>query len=608
MLYEVAIESTARRHIVKDEAVLYQWMLDNGIDKPLYHSVYCYRNEDKEFMEGRKAHEWGDLQRSIQWVPIDIDRGDDTAEACRRKAAFMVMKLIDLGLSDDNMRIFFSGRGYHIMIHEGCFNFYEVLKNAGVYQDDVPFIDLPYIVKETMLSLPDVGDKLDPSLYQRNGFIRTEHSLNKKSGLYKIQISRTELLSSTPAQIEELAKTRRFTDVYDLDEYYGDGELEKFVVTNIPPIRSYLNIVEPMFEEYCIYKMLTDGPVEGRRHDTVLRIASHLKRSGIPSDIAKDIVLKWNNGSLEPSYVMEIVEKSYNRDYNYGCSDRLRKKLCHTRCKHYIKKDIVETPATFDELIAQIKTKDYIGELNAGTDIAKMLGIPMAGSNFIVTKGEVVSLLGITKCGKSTFMKHIALGLDFNDMSKYYPEYRRKSIYYTGEESPDYWMLMCCKILENCNLAQALANKDALIDKYQGDLSHVMPMPTSAKLAGVRKHIETYGAEQVFFDTLDHFVDKSKGAAGIEAVMLDIQNICAEYGIIAYIVSQVSRQDSRDNIVKLFSGKGSGAIENQSRKVLGLSLTETKYQIKLELLANSYGDSGQECLLQMYSSSRLRKI
>lgn len=606
MIYEVAEGLVTKRHILKSEEELPDWSWENGKKQALYQSVYCYSPKDRDDMEKLKTVQWADKQRFIQWVPIDIDKGDSSDEDTIRRAAAIVYNLRELGLHPYNMKCYFSGTGYHIMIHEGCFNFRTVLKEKGIINGE-PFLDFPYVVKETMRKLPEIGDNIDPAIYQRNGFIRSTYSLNQKSGLYKIPVTQEEILLMKWEEIHELAKTRREDFPWE-DEYVGNGELEKYVVTFIPSVRAYTAVREPMFEEHCIYKMLSDGPKEGSRNNVVLRLASHFKKSGIPSDNAKALILDWNNMSLDENIVLEKIESAYNRNYNYGCNDSLRLKYCSPRCKHYESKDVIETPQSFEELVESTRKIDFLKELEVGVDIAKPLHLNMYDSDFIALRGEVVAIIGMTKAGKSTFMKHIALGLDFVDMNIIHEENKRGTVYYTGEEAPEYFLMNCCKILENCGKHYMLHHQQELLDKWLKDVNHIMPLPTQGKLSRIEEDIEKFKPEQIMLDTLDHFVDKKKGSAGIEEAMLYVQEVAVKYNVIIWLVSQVNRMDSRDGIVTLFSGKGSGSIENQARKVIGISTTDVIRKSHLEFLANSTGDCGQECDFQILSSSRIKKV
>ena len=60
--------------------------------------------------------------------------------------------------------------------------------------------------------------------------------------------------------------------------------------------------------------------------------------------------------------------------------------------------------------------------------------------------------------------------------------------------------------------------------------------------------------------------------------------------IIIIQVSQVSREYSRTQILDIYAGKGSGAIENASRKVIGINGKQDSADKTVELFKNSDGD------------------
>ena len=71
-------------------------------------------------------------------------------------------------------------------------------------------------------------------------------------------------------------------------------------------------------------------------------------------------------------------------------------------------------------------------------------------------------------------------------------------------------------------------------------------------------------------------------------------------------ISQVSREYSRNEVLDLYAGKGSGAIENASRKVIGLN-GQSKSSIRnVKLLKNTDGELF-ETQLEWTPSFRLRR-
>jgi hypothetical protein len=55
-------------------------------------------------------------------------------------------------------------------------------------------------------------------------------------------------------------------------------------------------------------------------------------------------------------------------------------------------------------------------------------------------------------------------------------------------------------------------------------------------------------------------------------------------------ISQVSREYSRNEVLDLYAGKGSGAIENASRKVIGLNGQSKSPTRQIKLFKNTDGE------------------
>ena len=77
--------------------------------------------------------------------------------------------------------------------------------------------------------------------------------------------------------------------------------------------------------------------------------------------------------------------------------------------------------------------------------------------------------------------------------------------------------------------------------------------------------------------------------------------------IIIIQLSQVSREYSRNQIMDLYAGKGSGAIENASRKVIGINGNAKTAERQIEVFKNSDGDLFK-ANLEWTPSYRLRRV
>ena len=71
-------------------------------------------------------------------------------------------------------------------------------------------------------------------------------------------------------------------------------------------------------------------------------------------------------------------------------------------------------------------------------------------------------------------------------------------------------------------------------------------------------------------------------------------------------VSQVSRDYSRNEVLDLYAGKGSGAIENASRKVIGLNGQANSSKKQVQLFKNTDGELFNT-MLEWTPSFRLRR-
>ena len=150
---------------------------------------------------------------------------------------------------------------------------------------------------------------LDSSIYMRTGIYRLQHTPNQKTGLFKIPLTRNEVMNNTPEEIFKLAKTPRLDFKYHVLE--GDGEFEDKIVKEVPDVQVFNKISEPNKIIPCVQSMLNQGAREGSRHITAMRVISHFKRHGIPSHYAKVCMLHWNAKSMPEQQIMEMVENVY---------------------------------------------------------------------------------------------------------------------------------------------------------------------------------------------------------------------------------------------------------------------------------------------------------
>ena len=539
-------------------------------EDPLFRSIYLYDKEAYEYAQNNGGLKNYFGKRAIDNVILDIDKGGSSNEHTRQKAIAMVVRLEEFDVSHKSLQCYFSGSGYHISIPNNCFNF-TISDNTH------------YVVKNTITK---IFPEADSSIFMRTGIYRVAHTINKKTNLYKIPISITELFD-LDVDILELAKKSRLG--YPYQERIGDGELEKFVVTEAPRIEQTRSVAEPLDVVPCVQRMLKVGPQEGNRNQTLMRIASHCARHGIPSEFAKAMILHWNNNSLDPNEVIEKVEYTYNRGYRYGCQDTIMHEHCQTRCIYFKRKDYLIDVKNAEDLQADLAsrlTTDFSGRT---INIAKMLGLNV---DCEIYPGELVTIFGPTGSGKTTFAQNLVLGVDFHkdniNISSQIP-----CLYLSLELSAWYMHRRNMQIVSGLDKEQVTNNYEEIYKLHKDKINHLVIQTIAPNLDQIQQKIRELQPAVVVVDYIDLISTNGRYMGEYEQVKQVshyLSNLAVNMDIIIIQISQVSRDYSRNEVLDLYAGKGSGAIENASRKVIGLNGQANEDTKRVGMYKNTDGE------------------
>ena len=559
----------------------------------MYRSTYTYYDDALAYRKLKGSLKDFLGLRGIDWIPIDIDKNDNTDDYTLDVARSLVLELDELGAHNGNFSIYFSGTGYHVMLHAGVFGL-------------EPSRNIPYIIKETMKSL---FDYIDLAVYMRTSIYRCDATLNQKSGLYKIPLTKRELFNKDVNDIKQLATQRIPTDTEDSEEIYGDGELKDKVITKVPEIRTLHSVTEPARYATCMQTMYKLGPMKGSRNNTVLRLASHYRKSGLTSDAAKASILHWNNKALDEHTVLKKIEDTYNRGYNYKCHDVLMAKHCNPKCVYYKRKDYSIDILNSSELQQSLQdrmTTDFEGKI---LQLPKLLGLPEQ-IDCDVYPGELVTIFGSTGSSKTTLAQNIALGYsaeyDIID-----PELQIPTLYLSLELSEWYMHRRHLQIVSDKSKKDVSSNFKELWNFHKEELSHINITTVSPNVEQIAEMIRKTDPRLVIVDYID-LVEPPKHIRGeyetVRYISHRLSNMAVNMDIIIIQISQISRAYSREQIMDMYAGKGSGAIENASRKVIGITGTASQETKKLELFKNSDGDLFKDHTLKWTQSFRLKKV
>ena len=526
--------------------------------------------------------------RAIDNILIDIDKEQNSNEYTLRRCQSIVFNLTnELELQHHHFRVYFSGTGYHIIIPNSVFNF-------------KPSEDLPYQVKDTIVKL---FPEIDSSVYMRTGLYRLPHTLNAKTNLYKVPLTYNEVMSYSWQKIHDLAKTPRFDFPYT--ELMGDGELEDHIVYQTATIREMGKVMEPAKIATCVQAMYKRGPQPGNRHKTMLRIISHYRRHGIPSDACKAAMLQWNNGQLNENEIIAQVEYSYNKGYQYGCKDELMSELCNPKCIYYKRKDYhvdVMSAADMQTNLASRLTTDFTGR---SYDFAKSLGV---NKDCMFYPGDLITIFGPTGSSKTTLAHNIALGYNhFEDRID--TDAQIPTLYLSLELAGWYMHRRSLQIVGNQSKETVTADYEKLYGLVKDKVQHINVQTVAPTLEQIQTKITELQPSMVIVDYID-LVETPPSVRGeyeqIKYISHGLSNMAVNLDIIIVQVSQVSRDYSRNEVLDLYAGKGSGAIENASRKVIGLNGQANSGLKDVKVFKNTDGELF-DTQLEWTPSFRLRR-
>lgn len=571
----MAIGSPSRRGTLVPIDEQWDSVYEVGDTQAIYRSVYTYDEEAQDFIRktGSVKNFFG--TRHIDEVPIDIDKGQNTDEyTLKQTQAILYYIEKELSLKEGNYQCYFSGTGYHISLSAENFGF-------------VPSPDLPFIVKQTMLEVFK-DYQLDPNVYSRTAILRLPHTLNIKSQLYKIPLSRNEVMGGSYEKIQKEAQRRRLKWIGV--ELWGDESLSDMIQKDVPDVRSMKTVSEPSNIVPCIQTIYNRGPQKGSRNHTVLRVASHMRRHGLPSDATKATLLHWNDNQLHPQVVIDKVESTYNFGYKYGCQDHILASVCSPKCIYYKNKDYLVDVKTASSLQADLHDRLSTDFSGRAINLAKMFGLK--DKDCTIYPGELVTIFGPTGANKTTLAQCITLGYDFaNDTIV--KEWTMPTLYLSLELSGWYMHRRNLQIVSGLDKKEVTMNYRWIGEQYKENVEHIVMQTISPDAALIQKQIRELQPRLVVVDYID-LVETPRNVRGeyeqVRYVSHYLSNLAVNMDIIIVQISQVSREYSRNEVLDIYAGKGSGAIENASRKVIGINGRQDNTDKTVSLYKNSDGD------------------
>jgi replicative DNA helicase len=130
------------------------------------------------------------------------------------------------------------------------------------------------------------------------------------------------------------------------------------------------------------------------------------------------------------------------------------------------------------------------------------------------------------------------------------------------------------QIVADVDKQQVESDVSKIAEDHKNLLDHVIIQTVQPTIEGIANKIRELNPQVVVIDYID-LIDPGPTKRGeyeaIRYISHTLSNMAVNNDIIIIQLSQVSREYSKNDVLDLYAGKGSGAIENASRKVIGIN-------------------------------------
>ena len=483
---------------------------------------------------------------ALNTVIFDIDRGKKTGQDTKQRALSFYETLLEQGLEDDQIHIWFSGRGFHIEIP----NLYGF----------VPSENLPYQAKMTIDS--HFG-KLVDNIYDKGRLIRVGYTINMKSELYKLPLSWKMLNDMTYLEICEYCQTQKqdynhkpFDEnqitiwedkVLDVKEFKEENNAD---VSNTN-LNAHVTCVQKMWK----------SDKEGERHITLLRMANGWRRMGIQKEGAIKMS-EYNIPSLDHNEILKIIDDVYAWEHNgYSCSDTIMEKYCDPICKFYKRKNYGLEVLNVKEL--SNKLRDFVS-MDMDTNCFNLKDYYPMNTNYRFLPGELAILLGDTKLGKTAWLQSLMVKLS------------HMNVLYLSLEVGD-WLIFRRFLQAGNGITKEEVNDvyrdydEDKVKKINDKVKHIKVMTTSPDIDSMKQIIADNQPQVVCIDTIDAIEVRYNNDpfTKMEKIVNSLKQIATQMDVIFFGISHISKGASRD-MLTVHSAKGNSAIEQKADKILGI--------------------------------------
>jgi KaiC/GvpD/RAD55 family RecA-like ATPase len=543
-------------------------------DLALFFSLFSYDEAVIRHMAQYKTIRRFEGDHHPDHLCIDIDKGSMSDKDIMKNLDNVYETLVKLRIPANSIRIYFSGRGFHIELHKDLFNF-------------TPSPRLPYLYQQWVID--NIGHQVDESIYSRGRLFRVANTKNEKSGLYKIELHPTEALNYEYSRIVEMASVNREITSEDFSavQIFDINKISRRLVSVNGQVK--LNTRDGIFVNRevntCFHNMYDEGAQKGTRHITMMTMASLMWRNGVPVRGAQLMLRDWA-GNYETSQISDreiekIIKDCYKRGYTPACDgegnlSKVMQKHCSKDCRYY--KDMASMVNPIDMNTAESSFRARLSSGDAAIiNFAKFCEVDKECS---FETGQLVTIMGSSGRGKTALAQNLLLGIEHPTLyislemseSQMFRRFQQAShglskkdvevIYESGES-------LSCEKIKNIDIVTAKLDF--------GEIQEILR----------RKKYKII--------VIDHLkllkLDPSRVTAELAQYTGKFKEIANRYGYLIILISQVRREVTRGlEALDATAASGSKSIEEDSDIVISTTGDEASDLRIVKVNKNREGD------------------
>jgi len=405
------------------------------------------------------------------------------------------------------------------------------------------------------------------NIYDSARLIRLGYTPNEKTSFkyYKTPFSIKEIFKLSHDEIKDMSVKPREGFSYPRIEGSVNSLLSAVTVPK-PKLSGLTGKIETE-KDYsgvvtCVQKMIKEGPVEGSRHNKIMRITSAFMRKGVPLEfiIAANKHIFHNMNEYE---VEKHTADTFNKGYRFGCHDTLMDDYCDSKCIYYKQKieggDIIAPIMNLEEM-----EKMYVDALRQ--DVTKssinLANIYTLEDNYWIYPGEMVIVYGDTGMGKTAWVQNLCTQVKLN------------TLFLTLEMDPKLIYRRFVQISTGKTKDEVDKHYQEESNSWSSQLRHIRIGWVPPALNKVKELVAEVDPAILVIDTIDCITVSSyvrDQTLKMDMIIDELRAIASQQNIILIGVSHITKSDARGGRLDVHSGKHSSSIAQKADKVISIT-------------------------------------